>query len=177
MKRNLEDLVKLDDLLKKEIITEEEFNKEKAKILNGNTRFTTSGLLGISENSYCFLIHISVLLGFVHIILGILAPIVLWVLNRDKNEAVDRHGKHVLNWILSFALYLSICLIIVFPLSRIMHWRITVSYDLSSPISLFSGFFPISALMILNIIFVLVGALKASSGASWKYPLSIRFLR
>lgn len=175
MKRNLEDLEKLNDLLKKGILTEVEFNKEKDKILNSPHTQITDNLFGLNENTYCFLIHFSVLLGFIHVILGLITPIILWTLNRDKNQNVDQHGKNVVNWILSFVIYMSICFIIIFPLNSLMHFSLNFSYNFSSPISLFSGFIPITILMILNIIFILIGGLKASSGKLWRYPLSIRF--
>lgn len=177
MKRNLEDLEKLDELLKKGIITEDEFNKEKDKILNSPKNQFSDNLFGLNENTYCFLIHISVLLGFIHVILGLITPIILWTLNREKYQSVNLHGKNVLNWILSFVTYLLICFIIVFPLNSLMHSSLNFSYNFSSPISLFSGFLPITILMILNIIFIVIGGLKASSGKLWKYPLSIKFLK
>lgn len=177
MKRNLDDLEKLDDLVKKGIISEDEFKKEKDKILNGPNKFATDNLLGLTENTYCLLIHISVLLGFIHIVLGLIIPIVLWSLNREKNQNVDQHGKNVLNWILSFAIYLTVCFLMVFPLNWLMHLSIHFAYDFRSPVSLFSGFFPITILMILNILFIVIGGLKASTGKLWRYPLSINFFK
>lgn len=177
MKRNLEDLEKLDDLLKKGIITDDEFKREKDKILNSPNKLVSDNLFGLNENMYCFLIHISVLLGFIHVVLGFITPVILWTLNREKHQSVDQHGKNVLNWILSFTIYLSICLIIVFPLNKLLHLSLNFSYNFSSPISLFSGFIPITILMILNIIFVVIGGLKASTGKVWRYPLSIKFLK
>lgn len=67
MRHNLEDLIKLDSLLKKGIITENEFNKEKDKILEGSANQNADNLFGLNENTYCFLIHISVLLEFIHV--------------------------------------------------------------------------------------------------------------
>lgn len=177
MKRNLEDLEKLDDLLKKGIISEDEFKKEKDKILNNPNKFVPNNLFGLNENIYCFLIHVSVLLGFIHIVLGIIVPLILWILNKETNERVDIHGKNVINWILSMAIYLSICFFIMLPLNGLLNLSLNFSYNLAWPISLFSGFVPITILMILNLIFVLIGALKASSGIIWKYPLSIKFFK
>lgn len=177
MKSNLDDLEKLDDLLKKQIITEDEFKKEKEKILNSSNKFATYNLFGLNENTYCFLIHISVFIGFINVVLGLITPVILWSLMRDKNRNVDQHGKNVINWILSFVIYIFICIIIVFPLNQFMHLSINFSYDFSSPISLFSGFIPITILMILNILFIVMGALKASSGKLWQYPLAIKFLK
>ena len=177
MKRNLEDLEKLDELLKKGIISDDEFKKEKDKILNSSNKFNSGNLFGLNEDTYSFLIHISVLFAFIHPVLGLIIPIILWTLNKENNQIVNQHGKNVLNWILSFTVYVSICLFIVLPLNSHIHLSANFSYNLTSPMSLFSGFVPVTILMVLNIVFILIGALKASSGKIWKYPLSIRFLK
>lgn len=177
MRRSFEDLEKLGELLKKDIISEAEFNTEKDKILGKSSNGIVGNLFGLNENTYCFLIHISVLLGFLHLVLGLVAPIILWTLNRENNQTIDAHGKNVLNWILSFAIYMSICLIIVFPLNSILHLSLSLSYDFSLQPQIFSGFLPITLLMIINILFILVGGIKASSGVVWKYPFSLKFFK
>ncbi|RAI94186.1 DUF4870 domain-containing protein [Algoriphagus yeomjeoni] len=177
MRNNLENLERLGALLKNGVITEEEFNSQKSKLLGSSTKSLSDNLFGLNENSYCFLIHISVLLGFVHFLLGLVVPIVLWTLNRENNPTIDQHGRNVLNWIFSFALYMLIGLIIIFPMNNFMHLPFSFSFNLNSLPSLFTGFFPITILMILNIIFILIGSLKASTGKLWKYPLSIQFFR
>lgn len=177
MTRNFEDLEKLDDLLKKGIITDSEFRNEKNKILNSSAETSTGSLFGLSENAYGFLIHISVLLGFLHVILGFLVPVILWALNRDKSQFVDQHGKSVLNWLFSFVLYLMLSFLFMMLLGRTMHMSMNFSFNILSPVSMFSRFSLIPILMVLNIIFVVIGAIKASSGKLWRYPLSIRFIQ
>jgi uncharacterized Tic20 family protein len=39
------------------------------------------------------------------------------------------------------------------------------------------GLFMIPALMILNIVYTIIAAIKASKGTSYSYPLSIRFIK
>lgn len=177
MKNNLQDLVTLDDLLKKGIISEEEFNSAKDKILNKSNAGDTGNLFGLNENTYSFLIHISVLLGFVHFLIGFIVPVVLWTLNRENSKTIDQHGKNVLNWILSFAIYSVIATLILFPMNSFMQVPISFSYNLNLLPSLFTAFFPVVVLMIINILFILIGGLKASTGVIWKYPLSIRFFK
>ncbi|WP_339864252.1 DUF4870 domain-containing protein [uncultured Algoriphagus sp.] len=177
MKNNLENLERLGTLLQSGVITEEEFNSQKSKLLRTSSMSLSNNLFGLNENTYCFLIHSSVLLGFVHVLLGLIVPIILWTLNRENNPSIDQHGRNVLNWILSFAIYLLLSLIIVFPMNNFMQFPLSQSFNLNVLPSLFTGFFPITILMILNIIFILIGALKASTGQLWKYPLSIRFFK
>ncbi|UZD22864.1 DUF4870 domain-containing protein [Algoriphagus halophytocola] len=177
MKHDLEDLVQLDELLKKGVISQDEFEKAKKKILGSGSFGVGNNLLGLNENTYCFLIHIAMLLGFVHVILGLIVPVVLWSLNREQNRTIDMHGKNVINWILSLMIYMGICLIMVFPLSNLMNISYNFSIDISALPSLFSGFLPISILMFLNLVFILIASLKASVGKFWRYPLAIRFFK
>lgn len=177
MKRDLEELEKLDDLVKKGILAEDEFQKGKDRILNRPKSRISGNLFGLDEGTYCFLIHISILLGFVHLILGLIIPIVLWALNKNNNQSVNQHGKNALNWMFSFLLYFVVAMVIVFVMNRVFHKSINYSFDIRSPISLFTGFVPISILMLLNVLFILMGAIKASLGVLWEYPLSIKFIR
>ncbi len=177
MKHNLDDLIKLDDLLKKGIITEDEFNREKDRILGGSPTRIPGDLFGLNENTYCFLLHISVFLGFVHILLALVAPVVLWTLNRQTSQLVDEHGKNVVNWVLSFFIYMTICFIVIFPITGMSHLPINISHNFNLLTSLYSGLFPITILLLIGILFVLIGALKASNGQIWKYPLAIPFFK
>ena len=179
MNNKFDDLEKLNHLFKNGAITEKEYNREKEKILNSSNSKSYNELFGLKENTYCMLIHLSLFLGFIHVILGIFAPFVLWILNKDKNVNVESHGKIVLNWILSMFIYSIILFIIIFPFNifngSMMNFNFSFNFNL--PFSIFSRFFPLILLMILNIIFIVIGALKANSGILWNYPLSIKFLK
>ena len=102
-------------------------------------------------------LHLSQLANAVVPPLGIVAPIVIWQMNKDKIPALDAHGKMVTNWILSSLVYwvVSIFLLFVF----------------------FIGLIPMLGLMITGIVFPIIGAIKANNGEFWEYPLTIRFLK
>jgi uncharacterized Tic20 family protein len=181
MKTKFDDLEKLNVLLKNGIINEDEFNREKEKILNSNYSNNTNELFGLKENSYCMLMHLSLFLGFIHILIGIFVPFVLWILNKDKNIQVDNHGKIVLNWILSVFIYSTLLFIIIFPFpfnifsGNMMNFNL--NFSINAPFSIFSRFLPFVILMLINILFIIIGAIKANSGILWNYPLSIRFFK
>lgn len=177
MKHKLDDLIKLDDLLKNGIITEDEFNREKDKILGDSATKRPENLFGLNENTYCFLPHISVFLGFVHVLLALVAPVVLLTLNRQTSQLVDGHGKNVVNRVLSFFIYTTICFIVIFPITGMSHLPMNISHNFNLLTSLYSGLFPITILLLISILFVLIGALKASNGQIWKYPLAIPFFK
>lgn len=151
-----EDLEKLNNLREKGAITEEEYRREKEKILNSPSYDKPNELLGLDLNTYCMLIHLSQFLGFIIPLAGFAAPVVLWILNKDKYPEVSAHGTVVVNWLLSSLIYYGIFTILMIVLIGI-------------PLLI--------ALGILNVVFILIGAMKASTGIVWKYPFTIDFFK
>jgi len=160
--KKYDDLAKLAELRDRGILSEEEFQQEKAKILQDNGTsfarfFQPPGeqfLFGLKEDTYCMLLHLSQFLTFFIPPFGIVVPIVLWFLGKEKSDWVDRHGRVLFNWWISFLIYFAIC--------------VGLSY-------LFIGFPLLLALVVCAIVFPIVVAVKASEGILWTYPLSFDF--
>lgn len=153
---NYDELEKLNALREKGAITEEEYQREKEKILNRSPLFQTGTLLGFDLNTYCMIMHLSQFAGFIFPLGGFIAPVILWLLNKEKHPQVDAHGKVIINWTLSFLIYGGICTALMI---------------------LLIGFPLMVALAVLSVIFIIAGAMKASSGILWPYPFSIEFLK
>ncbi|MDR0327753.1 MAG: DUF4870 domain-containing protein, partial [Planctomycetaceae bacterium] len=49
----------------------------------------------MNSHTYCMLLHLSQLLNCIIPFAGIVVPIVLWAINKDKSTEVDQHGKIV----------------------------------------------------------------------------------
>jgi len=111
---------------------------------------------GMPLNAYCMLLHLSQLASVIVPGLGFVLPIVMWATNKDKNEEIDRHGKVTLNWMISLFIYSVICVLL---------WIILI------------GIFGFFILVVLNVVFAIVAAIKANNGELWVYPLSIRFFK
>jgi uncharacterized Tic20 family protein len=60
-----------------------------------------SDLFGMKPNTYCMLLHLSQLLTFFFPVIGLAAPIILWIISKDNEPLVNRHGKIVMNWLIS----------------------------------------------------------------------------
>lgn len=58
------------------------------------------------EKQMGLFLHLSQLLNVIIPFGGIVAPIVLWQMNKDKMPALDAHGKMVTNWLISSFIYL-----------------------------------------------------------------------
>ena len=116
----------------------------------------TTEVLGMQPNTYCMLLHLSQLLNCCVPPCGIIAPIVMWAIGKDKNVQIDQHGKIALNWIISCFIY----------------WIITAVLCV-----VLIGFLLVPVLLVLTIVFPIIGAVKANDGVAWKYPLCIPFFK
>ncbi|WP_025740122.1 DUF4870 domain-containing protein [Aquimarina pacifica] len=122
-----------------------------------------------------------------------IVPIVLWTTNKDKSSFINKHGKEAINFQLSILLYTVILGIFSFPffifsvfgdatINDLFHLD-DFSFSFSNPggfrTLIGASFIGIIALIgfFLEIIFVIIAALKANKGEEYKYPLSIRFIK
>lgn len=110
--------------------------------------------LGMATNTYLMLMHLSQFAGYVVPFLGFVAPIIMWAINKDKNEEVDRHGKNILNFIISWIIYAAVSFLLVFVIIGI-------------PLLVLLG--------ALQVVFIIIATIKANSNEYWKYPLTIPF--
>jgi uncharacterized protein len=102
--------------------------------------------------------HLSALLMYLSGVGHILGPLVVWLLKRHEYPAVEHHGKEALNFQLSFTLYVIVLIPLVFLTCG---WAATL--------------YPV--LLVGQLIFMVVAAIKASAGETYEYPLSIRFIK
>lgn len=143
-----EDLKILDGLREKGSITEEEYRREKEKILNSPEYPTL--LWGMGESTFLMLMHLSQFLT------GFVLPLIMWLSNKDQNEKVNEHGKNIINFAISYTIYIVIsCFLMI----------------------LIIGFPMLIALSVMITVFIILAAIKAANGEVWKYPLSIEIIK
>ncbi|HTN68992.1 MAG TPA: DUF4870 domain-containing protein [Dysgonamonadaceae bacterium] len=152
-----EDLKTLEELREKGTITEEEFEQEKAKILSRESNEFTGAykkpLFGMTERTYLMLMHLSQFASWIIPLVGIVIPIIMWTTNKDTNAEVDRHGKNILNFTISYAIYSVALFVIIIGIPLLI------------------------VLFIIYAIAVIIAAVKASNGEFWQYPLTIKFIK
>jgi uncharacterized Tic20 family protein len=109
------------------------------------------------DRQLLMLTHLSQLLDFVTGIGGFVAPLILWILKKEKVLGMDFHGKAILNFRISMFLYVLICIpfVIFFGL----------------------GFIGLIVLGIIYLIYPIINAVKANNGEMIHYPLSIQFIK
>jgi uncharacterized Tic20 family protein len=100
--------------------------------------------------------HLSALAGFVVPAFGhVVGPLLVWLIKRGESSEIDAHGKEALNFQISMLIYNLVagvlCLLLI-------------------------GFALLAILHILNVVFVILAAVKASEGQMYRYPLTIRLI-
>jgi uncharacterized protein len=159
-----EELEKLATLHQEGALSDEEFEAAKAQLLKGQAIQPTNNdrprqsdpLMGLNLDNYRALMHGSQLAHFILPGLGLVGPIILWIIAKDAYPEVDIEGKQIINWVISEIIYTVVavglsCLMIGLPL--------------------------LLAIIIAAAILPLIGAIQASKGKSYSYPLTIEFIK
>jgi uncharacterized Tic20 family protein len=113
--------------------------------------------LSSEEKNMGMFCHLAALSGYVGVPVGwLLGPLVIWLIKKETMPFVDQEGKKAINFQISVMIYALVCL----PLCLV-----------------FIGFILLMALGILDLIMVIVNAMKASKGEETRYPLSMTFIK
>ncbi|WP_436860379.1 DUF4870 domain-containing protein [Staphylococcus caeli] len=86
----------------------------------------------------------------------LLAPLIIWLIKREESPFVDRAGKNYFNFLISYAIWLTVSSIAMIILI---------------------GFILAPVISILLIVFTIIAAVKAYNGEDYLAPLSIRFFK
>lgn len=121
------------------------------EVINPNNSFSFR-----KDNQLLLITHLSQLLTYVTGFGGLIVPIIIWAVNKDKIEGLDQHGKEIINFQLSMILYALICIPLIFALGL--------------------GIIGLILIGILSFILPIVYAINASNGIFKPYPMTIRFL-
>lgn len=101
--------------------------------------------------------HLAGLAGCILPFVGnIVGPLILWQLKKDDYPFVDEQGKEAVNFQISMTIYAIVSTFLVI---------------------LIIGLLLLPAVAIIDLIFLLVAAVKANNGQHYRYPLTIRFIK
>lgn len=104
-----------------------------------------------SDKALMVLCHLSTFLG-----VPFLLPFIVWLVKRNEPDAVSAHAAETLNFHLSWIFY-ALCLV---PLVFVV---------IGVPLLIILG--------VSSLILAIVGAVRASDGVLYRYPLTIRLLK
>ena len=156
-----EEIEKLNNLKQSGAISEDEYQKAKESLLGrsqsaGERLGKAVGGISSDVNMWSMFIHLSQFCGYLIPLAGMITPIILWQIKKNDSEVIDKHGRIVVNWIITELIYG-----IVFGLLCFIIIGIPLLF----------------ALGVLSIVFPIIGGIKAKNGEVWPYPLSIKFFR
>jgi len=101
--------------------------------------------------------HLAGLAGCLPIPLAnIIGPLIIWQIKKDDFAFVNEQGKEAVNFQISMTIYGIIAGILIFAVI---------------------GILLLPAVIIVDIVFLLIAAVKANDGFHYRYPLSIRFIK
>jgi uncharacterized Tic20 family protein len=111
---------------------------------------------GLSDTQWAVILHLSALVGIPVPIFGnILGPLVVWLIKKPDIPSLEQVGKDVLNFQISWSIYMALA-------SLGMFFCI--------------GVVLLPVVGIAWLIFLILGAIKASNGERYDFPLTIKML-
>ncbi|MFB6466164.1 DUF4870 domain-containing protein [Cytobacillus sp. Hz8] len=85
-----------------------------------------------------------------------IGPLIIWLIKRNDSAFVDYHGKEYLNFLISYAVYSIISVVLMLVLI---------------------GFLLIWVVGVLGFIFTIIAAVKAYDGQAYRFPFIFRIIR
>lgn len=148
-------------------------------------------MIDTHQKNIATFIHLSTFSRFLIPFGNFIGPLVLWVMNKDKSEFVDAHGKQAINFqvsILLYALIIGLVTIPFFILNLISGFdfldiqtfdSIRISITKPSPLLYITGGLGFLAIIgfILELLLIVKAALSARDSQTFQYPLTIKFLK
>jgi uncharacterized protein len=108
------------------------------------------------ERNWALFSHLGMVAGMVIPLGSILLPLVIWQVNKDKSEYITDHAKEALNFQLSMLIIYLGCALLCIILIGIPMLLVAV---------------------ILDLVYSIKGAVKASNGEYYDYPFNFRFIK
>lgn len=108
------------------------------------------------ERLWAMLTHLSALTGLFTVVGSLAAPFIIWQVQKPKSAFVDFHGKEAVNFNITIAIAAAVSfLLFLLLVGLVLIWIVGAVW----------------------LVFTVIAAIKANNGESYRYPLSIRFIK
>ena len=107
------------------------------------------------ERQWAMFAHLSALAGLIIPFGSIIGPLVIWLIKKDTMPFVNDQGKEALNFNITVAIAAIVSWILIFILI---------------------GFLLLPVLVIVWLVFVIIGTMKANEGTAYRYPFTLRLV-
>lgn len=112
--------------------------------------------LSAEAKQWAMFAHLSALIGFLIPLGSILGPLLIWQIKKAEFPFVDDQGKEALNFQITVAIAVIVCIVLMFVLIGML-------------------LLPIVGLAAL--ILTIIGGIKANNGESYRYPMTLRLIK
>jgi uncharacterized Tic20 family protein len=120
------------------------------------------------DRTWDVIAHLSALVGLLGVPFGnVLGPLVVWLMRKDSDPSGAAHSKEALNFQISVALYLVIAAAVTASLMLILIGVLLLPLLIAAVV----------IVPLIDLILVIVAAIKASNGELYRYPLTLRLIR
>jgi hypothetical protein len=91
---------------------------------------------------------------------SVIGPLIVWQIKKDLDPFVNQNGKEALNFQISMLIYAAIAVLMILLV-----------------ITACIGTVLLPAIGIVDLVFLIIAAVKATNGEAYHYPVSIRFIK
>jgi uncharacterized Tic20 family protein len=105
---------------------------------------------------FCHLVGLAVILPVIPLFGGAIGALIIWQVKKDDFPFVDEQGREALNFQISILIYVFVA-------------ALTLCVGI--------GALLVPAVIIFDIVFVIIAAIKANNGFHYRYPLCISFIK
>lgn len=109
-----------------------------------------------NAQTWAMICHLAGFAKYVIPLGNIIGPLIVWNIKKSEHAFIDDQGKEALNFQISMTIYLLVAIVSIFC---------------------FVGIVVAPAIAIADVVFMIIAALKASQGESYRYPLTFRLVK
>ncbi len=114
------------------------------------------GLSQSDERMWAMFAHLSALPGSFFVVGSIVAPLIIWQVQKEKSAYIDYHGKEAVNFQITAAIaFLISAILMLILIGLVLIWLVGIAW----------------------LVLTIIAAIKANNGEYYKYPFSIRFVK
>jgi uncharacterized Tic20 family protein len=101
-------------------------------------------------------VNMAMLCHLLAIFTGFLGPLIIWLIKKEDSSFVDDQGKEALNFQITVLIAMVVSGLLIFACI---------------------GTFLMPIVYVLDLVFCIIAAVKASRGEAYRYPLTFRFIK
>jgi transcriptional regulator with XRE-family HTH domain len=123
------------------------------------------------DNGFLVFVNLSALSFIAFPLLGVIVPLTLWFLKKDKIKNLNEMGKSLMNFQISWCMFLF--LLYALPIGAFLfHWHFTINVQ-----GIELALLVIAILYVVNGIFIIVNSYRSYKGKKVFYKPALRLLR